>query len=227
MSDETQLTATAMEELVAKAIDTAMTLFTGRIMKAVDEKLSEALTLSRNPTTEADKTEKDTIILLTPPLSSGNGTLPYKGVGLPEGGALVDPALWNGVQKVASGATGGITSNAVTMSQGNGTTIPPSTPLTSVLKASSSEQTSEAIIVGMNSPPVPQKLAEKILKGEYIQLNKLLPSNLGAPELTLVHLLGKNQEKHECSKQIKIIQQWVIPYSGKFSRVAIFADVRF
>ena len=88
-------------------------------MKAVDEKLSEALTPSRNPTTEADKTEKDTI-LPTPPLSSGNGTLPYKGVGLPEGGAFVDPALWKGVQKVASGATGGITSNAVTMSQENG-----------------------------------------------------------------------------------------------------------
>ena len=190
MSDETQLTATAMEELVAKAIDTAMTSFSGRIMKAVDEKLSEALTTSRNPTTEADKTEKDTV-LPTPPLSSGNGTLPYKGVGLPEGGALVDPALWSGVQKVASGATGGITSNAVTMSQGNGTTISPSTPLTSVLKVSSSEQTSEAIIVGMNSPPVPKKLAEKIWKGEYIQLDKLLPSNLGAPELTLVDLLGK------------------------------------
>ena len=220
MSDDTQLTATAMEELVAKAIDTAMISFSGRIMKAVDEKLSEALTPSRNPTTEADKTEKDTI-LPTPPLSSGNGTLPYKGVGLPEGGALVDPALWSGVQKVASGATGGITSNAVTMSQGNGTTISPSTPLTSVLKVSSSEQTSEAIIVGMNSPPVPKKLAEKKWKGEYIQLDKLLPSNLGAPELTLVDLLRKNQEKQGCSKRIKTIQQWVICFNAYTSILAI------
>ena len=113
-----------------------------------------------------------------------------------ERGALVDPALWSGVQKVASGAT----SNAVTMSQGNRTTLSPSTPLASVLKVSSSEQTSEAIIVGMNSPQVPKKLAEKIWKGEYIQLNKLLPSNLGVPELTLVDVLGKNREKQECSK---------------------------
>ena len=160
MSDETrngaenQLTAT-VEELVLKAINTAMTMFSGRIMKAVDEKLNEALILSRNPTTKADKIEKD-VILPTPPLSSGNAMSPYKGVGLPEGGALVDPALWSGVQKVASGATSSITSNAVTMYQGNGT-ISLSTPLASVLKVSSSEQTSKAIIAGMNSPPIPKK----------------------------------------------------------------------
>ena len=142
-------------------------------------------------------------------------------VGLLEGGALVDPALWSGVQKVASGATGGTISNAVTTSQGNGTTISPSTPLTSVLKVSSSEQTSEAFIVGITSPPVPKKLAEKIWKGEYIQLDKLLPSNLGAPELTLVDLLGKNQEKQEYSKRIKTIQQWVICFNAYTSIVAI------
>ena len=60
-SAENQLTATAMEELVLKAIDTAMTMFSGRIMKAVDEKLNEALTLSWNPITEADRTKKDVI----------------------------------------------------------------------------------------------------------------------------------------------------------------------
>ena len=41
MRDETQLTATAMEELVVKAIDMAMTSFSDRILKAEDEKLSE------------------------------------------------------------------------------------------------------------------------------------------------------------------------------------------
>ena len=73
----------------------------------------------------------------------------------------------------------------------------------------------------MNSPPVPRKLAEKIWKGEYIQLDKLLPSNLGAPELTLVDLLGKNQEKQEYSKRIKTIQQWVICFNAYTSIVAI------
>lgn len=133
---------------------------------------------------------------------------------------MIDPALWSGVQMMASGAAQSITSNAITMSESNGT-ISPLTPLSSVIKVMSNvEQTSKAIIVGMNSPPVPKKLAEKIWKGEYIQLDKLLPSNLGAPELTLVDLLGKNQERQDTTKRIRTIQQWVICFNAYTSIIA-------
>ena len=61
--------------------------------------------------------------------------------------------------------------------------------------------------MGMNSQPVPKKLMEKIWKRDYVQLDKLLPANLGAPELTLVDLFGKNQERQDSTKKIKTIQQ--------------------
>ena len=55
----------------------------------------------------------------------------------------------------------------------------------------------------MNSPPVPRKLAEKIWKGEYIQLDKLLPSNLGGARTNLRRLAGKKIRRNKCFKRIK------------------------
>ena len=124
------------------------------------------------------------------------------------------------MQVVASSAARGSTSSAVTMSNTGGVLVP-STPISSVIKVSSSEQTNEAIIVGMNSPPIPKKVAEKIWRGEYVQLDKLLPANLGTPELTLVDLLGKGQERQESSKWIRTIQQWVICFNAYTSIIAI------
>ena len=49
----------------------------------------------------------------------------------------------------------------------------------------------------------------------------LLPSNLGAPQLTWVDLLGKNQERQDSTKRIKTIQQWVICFNAYTSIIAI------
>ena len=78
-------------------------------------------------------------------------------------------------------------SSVLTMSNTGGI-LAPSTPLSSIIKVSSSEQTSKAIIVGMNSPPILKKLPENIWREKYAKLDKLLPSNLVALELTLVDL---------------------------------------
>ena len=53
---ETQLTPVAVQEMVemvSKVIESAMSSFSGRIMKAVDDKLSEARTA--NPDADASK----------------------------------------------------------------------------------------------------------------------------------------------------------------------------
>ena len=214
-----ELTPVAVQEMVSKAIESAMSSFSGRILKAVDDKLSEVRT--PNPTTNTSSVEGSKTDTTSPtPPSGGNGTLPKTSVSLPTGDALVDAALWSGVQTMASSAARGSTNSAITLSEMGGI-LAPSTPLSSVIKVSSSEQTSEAVVVGMNSPPVPKKLAEKIWKGEYVQLDKLLPSNLGAPELTLVDLLGKNQERQDSTKRIKTIQQWVICFNAYISIIAI------
>lgn len=114
---------------------------------------------------------------------------------------------------MASSAALGTGSSTLTMSETNNI-FTPSTPLSSIIKVSSSEQTSEAVIVGMNSPPVPKKLAEKIWKGEYVQLDKLLPSNLGAPELTLVDLLRK------------IKRGRIVPNESRLSNSGLYALMR-
>ena len=49
----------------------------------------------------------------------------------------------------------------------------------------------------------------------------LLPSNLGAPQLTWVDLLGKNQERQDSTKRIKTIQQWVICFNAYTRIIAI------
>ena len=45
------------------------------------------------------------------------------------------------------------------------------------------------VIMGHLSPPVPAKLAWKIWRGEFMDLNHLLPHRLGAPEPTLANAL--------------------------------------
>lgn len=56
------------------------------------------------------------------------------------------------------------------------------------------------IAVGVNTPPVPLKLAERIWRKEFIDLSELLPAPLGTPELTLMDLIAK-QDKVKKSKK--------------------------
>lgn len=83
---ETQLTPVAVQEMVSKATESAMSSFSGRIMKAVDDKLSKARTANLDADASKSNGEKtDTTI----PPNGGTGMLPKTNVSLPtgEGGA--------------------------------------------------------------------------------------------------------------------------------------------
>ena len=63
-------------------------------------------------------------------------------------------------------------------------------PLSTLAPSAASAATSVGgVIVGHLLPPVPTKLVWKIWRGEYIDLNLLLPHRLGAPEPTLADAL--------------------------------------
>ena len=74
------------------------------------------------------------------------------------------------------------------------------------------------VIVSHASPPIPHKLALKIWRREFIDLNNLLPFRLGAPEPTLVDALRNKPKEY---KQITSITQWVICFNAFVSVVAI------
>ena len=188
-SGDPKMTPVAVQEFVSKAIETAMSSLSGTILKAVDDKITGALSSSQSDK-HGDKSSEESSKAADP--VHGSGTLPI--VNLPSGGTLTNPALWSGVKTMPRSSKPDDASTSSAMTLAEGATLNPSTPLASVVNVSSSELTNEAVIVGMNSPPVPKKLVEKIWKGDYVQLDKLLPANLGTPELTLVDLFGKNQE---------------------------------
>ena len=68
------------------------------------------------------------------------------------------------------------------------------------------------------SPPIPARLVEKIIRGEYVDLNALLSHRLGAPEPTLTEAL---QRKTREEKQITSIEQWVVCFSSYMSVVVL------
>ena len=77
---------------------------------------------------------------------------------------------------------------------------------------------SGGIVVGHTSPPVPAKLAAKIWRGEFVDLNTLLPHRLGAPEPTLADAIqGRNKD----AKQISTIEQLVVCFNAYISVLAL------
>lgn len=74
--------------------------------------------------------------------------------------------------------------------------------------------------VGPVSPPVPSKLAEKIWRGEYIELDELLPARLGAPAPTVLDVL-LHGEKAKPKKNISTIEDWVLSFNTFISVVAM------
>ena len=76
---ETQLTPVAVQEMVSKVIESAMSS-SGRIMKVVDDKLSEARTA--NLDADASKFNGEKTDIMIPP-SGGTGMLPKINVSLP------------------------------------------------------------------------------------------------------------------------------------------------
>ena len=74
-------------------------------------------------------------------------------------------------------------------------------------------------MVGGSSPPVPRKIAEKIWKLEYVDLNELLPSRLWSPELTMLDLFIQCDRAKE-AKKIQTFEQWVACFNTLVSVMA-------
>ena len=73
--------------------------------------------------------------------------------------------------------------------------------------------------MGGCSPPVPKKLADKICNGEFIELEQLLPANLGAPEPTMFDLLAHRNRPLKPAK-IESFAQWITCFNTYVSVLA-------
>lgn len=74
-------------------------------------------------------------------------------------------------------------------------------PLATIAAALGGPQTSTGqggVVVGHTSPPIPAKIVAKVWRGEFIDLNSLLPHRLGAPEPTLVDATVPERRKADC-----------------------------
>ncbi len=80
--------------------------------------------------------------------------------------------------------------------------------------------TTAAIIVSRSLPPVPGKLATKIWQEEYIDLDGLLPTRLGAPEPTLGDLIAGDKQ-HKEKRGISCIQEWVTCFNTFMAVLAL------
>ena len=167
-----------------------------------------------------------------PTSTTPNGTFPVgsRGVAsMPSGGLLPPTTALSGMPVMLAVPTAGpASSSSLTpiMSLGSPATVEhdsglqPMTPLASLLPPLPAPSSNEAVPVGIHSPPVPRKLAEKIWKGEFVELSELLPSRLGAPKVTLRDLMS-NRDKPKEPKRITSIQQWVVCFNSVISVMAL------
>ena len=111
------------------------------------------------------------------------------------------------------------TSNSASL--GDGTPLPAETPLTQLIPLPLPSPTTEAIVLGACHPPIPKKIVEKAWRGEFIDLDSLLPSRLGTPEPTLWDWMTASQAKGRETKRIKNIEQWVICFNAYIGIMAL------
>ena len=138
-----------------------------------------------------------------PPASVIASTLPLMAPGAVSGGS-------------SATAAGGIAIS------GSSALLSPESPVSVLWQGGEAAgSSSEAIVVSMNMPPIPTKLAGKIWRKEFVELDALLPSRLGAPEPTLQDLVCGEKRKEK--KGIVTIQEWVGCFNT-YIAVAIMKD---
>lgn len=98
--------------------------------------------------------------------------------------------------------------------------LTPLTPLADILPGYGNSISTDAISVGPSSPPIPLKLAQKIWRNEFIDLQELLPARLGIPEPTLLDVLTK-PESTKPKKEIKTVQQWALCFNSYVTVLAM------
>ena len=95
----------------------------------------------------------------------------------------------------------------------------PGTPLSQVISPPAPSSSVNAVVVGSTSLQVALKLAEKIWKGEFIDMHELSPARLGAAEPTLYDLLS--QEKPKKPRYAHSIEEWVVCFNTYISVIAL------
>ena len=116
--------------------------------------------------------------------------------------------------RVSATLTSGSSTSAAIMA------ITPHTPLAHIVSSQANNLSTDAIAVGPSSPPIPLKLAQKIWRNEFIDVQELLLARLGIPEPTLLDVLTK-LESTKPKKEIKTIQQWALCFNSYITVLAI------
>ena len=104
----------------------------------------------------------------------------------------------------------------------SGAALTPYTPLRKLLppKSPAREGQPEVVIIGSSSPPIPRKLAEKVLKGEFVDLADLSPARLGAQEPTLWELFAGSTKSKAKKGEITSIEAWVVCFNTYIALIA-------
>ena len=92
-------------------------------------------------------------------------------------------------------------------------------PISHVLPPTTEGQ-GDAIVIGASTPPVPRKLAERIWRGEFVEMQELLPARLGVPEPSLLDVIA-GKHRQQSTRTVQDIHQWVQCFNTYTSVVAI------
>ena len=181
-AEQNQVAVRAVQAMIQDSVKSAVDGATQAILTVVEEKL--VAQPSSTPTSTA-----------TGMLHAAGGGGGGVGINLPSMGQLPPVSAMTGIPVLPSGPTpsmGTVLSGVATPTPPPVTPQPtpgsglltPATPLVNLLPPPTPIQSTEAIMVGPHSPPVPKKLGTKIWDEEFVELSELLPSHLGAPEPT-------------------------------------------
>lgn len=75
------------------------------------------------------------------------------------------------------------------------------------------------IVVSPNDPPIPNKLAQRVWKGEYIELSEFLPESLGASDPISQGTVSESKGTRK--QKVSSISQWVQCFNTYMSIVAL------
>ena len=75
------------------------------------------------------------------------------------------------------------------------------------------------IVVSPNDPPIPNKLAQRVWKGEYIDLSEFLPEVLGASDPISQGIVSESKGTRK--QKVSSISQWVQCFNAYMSIVAL------
>lgn len=126
------------------------------------------------------------------------------------------PAVIVGISQDGGSDTAGGALNSPTMTQLASLV---GRPISHVLPPPNEGQ-GDAIVIGASTPPVPRKLAERIWRGEFVEMQELLPARLGVPEPSQLDVIA-GKHRQQSTRTIQDIHQWVQCFNTYISVVAI------